>query len=321
VEMAGQLARRGDAGTLEVVELDAYPALRDGVGGLVETLEANVGSGLQFSDLTRVTVPTGGGTAFEIPDELTGEPETVRSLEGVLVHWQPSRVWWEPPKAGESELSHTPPACTSVDGKVPLPGGAFADGGYNANRNLPIMVAGQDHPIRTCKGCPMDEWGSTHKEGRKGKGCKQQILLYLLQEGEILPIIISVPPTSLAVVRTFMVKLSARYEAHYSGFKLSFSLKKIEKSGEATAQLVLRLVGTLDGLRRTSAGGPEEGSAAASALAYSREFASTLTVEDIITASGGNTNGSGVMNGEVLNDAHLGGDFATHELDEEPALS
>jgi hypothetical protein len=317
--MAGTVARRGDAGTLAVAGFDTYPALADGVAGLVDTLEDNVGDGLKFTDLTRITVPTGGGTSFEVVDDLTGERDSVRTISGVLVHWQHSRVWWEAPKPGEPEISHEPPACSSVDGKVPVAGGAFSDTGYNANLNLPVTVVGKG-TIRTCAACPMNEWGSTHKEGRRGKACKQQILMYLLPPDEILPIIVSVSPTSLAIIRNFMVKLSARYQAHHSAFALEFSLKRIEKSGsEPYSQLVPKLVAVLDGMRKGREG-PVSDSPAERALQYSREFAKALTVEDIINASTGNggVSGNGVVNADVLPD-DLGGDFAEHEA--EPVLS
>jgi hypothetical protein len=315
--MAGTVARRGDAGTLAVAGFDTYPALADGVAGLVDTLEDNVGDGLKFSDLTRITVPTGGLSNFEIVDDLTGERDSARTVTGVLVHWQHSRVWWEAPKEGESEISHEPPACSSVDGKVPVSGGAFSDTGYNANLNLPVTVVGAGQ-VRTCAACPMNEWGSHHKAGRRGKACKQQILLYLLQEGEILPVVISVPPTSLAVIRNFMVKLSARFQAHYSGFALELSLKRIEKGGEPFSQLVPRLVAVVDGMRKGREG-PIPDSPAERALQYSREFAKALTVEDVINASTGNgVSGNGVVSEVALPD-DLGGDFAEHEV--EPALS
>jgi hypothetical protein len=316
--MAGTVARRNDAGTLEVAGFDTYPALADGVAGLVDTLEDNVGDGLKFSDLTRITVPTGGLSAFEIVDDLTGERDSARTVTGLLVHWQHSRVWWEAPKEGESEISHTPPACSSADGKVPVAGGAFSDTGYNANLNIPVEVVGKG-TIRTCAACPMNEWGSHHKAGRRGKACKQQILLYLLQEGEILPVVISVPPTSLSVIRNFMVKLSARYQAHHSGFVLEFSLKRVEKSGsEPFSQLVPKLVAVVDGMRKGREG-PVSDSPAERALQYSREFAAALTVEDIIGASTGNGgSGNGAVGDEAL-PADLGGDFAEHEA--EPVLS
>jgi hypothetical protein len=317
--MAGTVARRNDAGTLEVAGFDTYPALADGVAGLVDTLEDNVGEGLRFTDLTRITVPTGGGTSFEVVDDLTGERDSVRTIVGALVHWQHSRTWWEAPKPGEPEISHEPPACSSVDGKVPVAGGAFSDSGYNANLNIPVEVAGKGR-IRTCAACPKNEWGSTHKEGRKGKACKQQILMYLLPPGEILPVIVSVSPTSLAIIRNFMVKLSARFQAHHSAFVLEFSLKRIEKSGsEPYSQLVPKLVGMLDGMRKGREGGPVPDSPAERALQYSREFAAALTVEDIIGASTGNGgSGNGVVSDEAL-PSDLGGDFAEHEA--EPVLS
>lgn len=320
--MAGTVARRNDAGTLEVAGFDTYPALADGVAGLVDTLEDNVGDGLKFTDLTRITVPTGGGTSFEVVDDLTGERDSVRTITGVLVHWQHSRVWWEAPKPGEPEISHEPPACSSVDGKVPVAGGAFSDTGYNANLNLPVTQVTSNGQVthRTCAACPMNEWGSTHKEGRRGKACKQQILMYLLPPGEILPIIVSVSPTSLAIIRNFMVKLSARHQAHHSGFVLEFSLKRIEKSGsEPYSQLVPKLVAVVDGMRKGREG-PVPDSPAHRALQYSREFAAALTVEDVIAASTGSSgaNGNGVIDADALPD-DLGGDFAEHEA--EPALS
>ena len=312
--MAGTVARRGDAGTLEVVQLDNYPALAHGVGGLAEVMDDNVGRRLQLGDLTRITVPTGGATSFEIFDDLTRETENVKYVEGVLVHWRRSRAWWPP--TDNDELSHEPPSCASVDGKFPIPNGEFGDGGAQAHRNIPIMVDGEQR--RSCAKCPMSQWGSHPKEGRNGQACKAGILLFLLQEGETLPVVISVPPTSIKVVENFMVKLSARYATHYSGFKLRFALAKIDKGPNPYSQLVPSQVGVLDGVAPN--GKPDPNSPAGIARLYADEFSQLLTVEDLIEAATGNSaNNGSVINGEVLPD-DLGGDFAEHEI-AEPALS
>lgn len=326
--MAGTVARR-DEGAVSTFDFESFPVLAEGIGALSEVLDANVGDGIKLTDLTRVRFPTGGGTAWEIPDDLSGEPETTRTIRGTLAHWQPSRVYWDPPAEGEPEITNEPPACSSVDGRFPVVGGAFADDGEYAHRNLPVSVEGRGH-VRTCEQCPMNQWGSHPKEGRRGKACKQQILLFVIREGETLPTIVTVPPTSLAVIRSTMVKLSAKYQAHHSQFVFDLSLEKITK-GETYSRLVIRVAGVLDGMRKGRQG-PEPDSPAAAALAYSREFAKMLTPADIIEAaagSGRDTNGHSdrrggasvddVLAGGFDGDDVLGGDFA-HQA-EEPALS
>jgi hypothetical protein len=324
--MAGTVARR-DEGAVATFDYDTFPVLAEGVDALSDVLDANVGDeGIKLTDLTRVRFPTGGATAWEIPDDLTGEPETTRTIRGMLVHWQPSRVYWDPPAEGEPETTNEPPICSSVDGKVPVPGGAFGDDGEYAHRNLPVLVEGRGN-VRTCEHCPMNQWGSHPKEGRKGKACKQQILLFVVREGETLPTIVSVPPTSLAVIRATMVKLSARYQMHFSQFVFDLSLEKITK-GETYSKLVIRVAGLLDGARKGRQG-PVEDSPAASALAFSHEFAKMLTPADVIEAAAGSgreTNGhvrtgasvDDVIPGGLADDDELGGDFAHQE---EAALS
>lgn len=327
--MAGTVARRDDS-AVATFDYESFPVLAEGVESLAEVLDANIGDGIKLTDLTRVRFPTGGGTAWEIPDDLTGEPETTRSIRGVLAHWQASRVYWDPPAEGEPETTNDPPICSSVDGKFPVPGGAFGDDGEYAHRNLPIMVEGRGM-VRACEPCPMNEWGSHWKEGRKGKACKQQILLFVVREGETLPTIVTVPPTSLAVIRNTMIKLSAKYQAHFSQFVLDFSLEKITK-GDTYSRLVVRVAGLLDGVRKGRQG-PLPDTPAAASLAYSHEFAKMLTPADIVEAAAGTGRDNGnddhkarsgasvddVIPDGLAGDDFLGGDFA-HQT-EEPALS
>ena len=313
--MAGTVARREGA-TMAAVDLDNYPALSEGVGGLAQVMEDNVGRSLQLADLTRISVPTGGGQSFEVFDDLIRETENVKYIEGVLVHWRRARSYWPAPEPGQPEITHSPPTCSSVDGRCPVPGGEFADGGEQAHRNVPIMVSGAVQ--RTCRDCPMNEWGSHPKEGRKGKACKEQILLFVLQPGETLPVIISVPPSSKKVVEDFMVKLSVRYSAHHSGFALRFGLTKIEKAGsEPFSQVVPTLAGVLEGIVRGSE--PDPSTPAGVSRQYAREFAELLTVEDLIEAAAGraagNGHANGVMNGEVVSEGDLGGEFAEYEME------
>lgn len=316
--MAGKaVATQGDTGGgVAVLDLADYPALTEGIGELARIMDENAGRTLRLGDLERLKVPTGGGVSFEVTDALTGETDNVRKVLGILVHWRRVRSYWEAPKKGEPEISHDPPVCSSGDGKFPIPGGAFADGGYNEAFNLPVLVNGEAR--RTCRGCPMNEWGSHPKEGREGKACKERILLFLQQAGEMLPTILSVPPTSIKIIEQFMIRLSMKYGAHYSGFQLEFGLTKIEKSGtEPYSQVTVRLVGILDGTARNH---PVSGSPAEVALDFAAEFAALLSEEELVAASNSGGKAAGdTVEGEVLPDG-LGGDFADHDLDQEATV-
>lgn len=313
--MSGTVARR-DGGQMETVKVtdDNFPALVEGVSGVVEVLAENVGGALALTDLTRVPIPPGGGSSWEVPDELTGETESAKEIIGVPVYWQAARVWWPAPAAGEPEVTGAPPECSSADGKHPVYGGAFGDGGARADENPPV------EGVRACEGCPMNQWGSDHK-GTRGKACKEQRLLFLLRqgtedrEGDTLPTLVAVPPTSLAALRRFMVGLTARQRAHYSGFLLSLGLEaKTNATGQKYAMVKPKLVGKLDGVRPTTRGGPVEGSAAHMAYQYSQGFAKLLSPETVVAAAAAQSSTDDDAGGldDLPPDGRFGGDFADH---------
>ncbi|HZE01395.1 MAG TPA: hypothetical protein VE155_06480 [Pseudonocardiaceae bacterium] len=307
--MAGKaVATRGSAG-LETVSVDNYPALIDGVDGLLDVLQDNVGTGLNANDLTRVSAPTGGRLSFEIPDPLNpGRPEMVHALEDVvLIHWQHARSYWPVDPANPDSISHTPPTCSSADGKFPIATGEFGDFGDSRNMNIPLLINGEQR--RTCEGCPMNAFGSHHKGS--GKACKQQLLLFVLREGDLLPTLLAVPPTSLKLVRTFMISLSAKLQMHYSGVRMTFALKEASSNGNDYSQIVPSITGLLEGARKTRLGGPEDGSPAALSYKYAQEFAKVLTVETIVAAAAGPSEDGEVMP-QGLSEDGLGGDFADH---------
>jgi hypothetical protein len=297
----GTVAKRQPTGllaTLEQIDVEDYPALIEGIDGMLEAFGANVGGKLDLSDLVRVGVPTGGDTEWKIPSAL-GAATRVPVIEAIPIHWADSRVYWP-----GVELSSEPPSCWSTDGKTPDPMGLYGDLGDLSHENLPVVVLGAN-PKRLCAGCPMDQWGSSPKEGAKGKACKQQKLLFVLEAQSMLPMLIQVPPTSLAAVRKAMIELTVKTRAHYSGFKLAFSLVERVKNGNKYGEIVVKLAGALPGVRATKAGGPEEGSPAHAAKAYSDAFGALLTPEVLAAAAAGDAPAPS-------GDTGLGGDFADH---------
>lgn len=121
--------------------------------------------GLEFA-LDRVKFPSGGATAFEIPGE-GEEPELTKELKGIIVFNHPAYSFYLQKFTGGSN----PPDCGSFDGKVGIgtPGGRCAECYYN-------------------------KFGSGDGNG---KACKNRRMLYILQEGELFPIMISIPIGSI----------------------------------------------------------------------------------------------------------------------------
>lgn len=149
------------------------------VGNIQEIIRDNLGpmGKVQFE---RVKMPSGGGLAFEVSDE-DGNPQAKSEIVGIIVDHYPVNAYWPEAFGGGS----TPPACSALDG-----------------RN------GIGEPGGLCARCPHNQWGSDD-EGR-GKACKNLHRLYVLPVGEILPMLIAAPPTSLTNISSYMRLLTSK---------------------------------------------------------------------------------------------------------------
>ena len=143
----------------------------------MEIIHANVGEGgISQFDLDSVKVPAGGGTAWEVPS-LEGL-QNVNALEGIIIHWHDTRGYWKGEYAGGSD----PPQCSSQDCKT-----------------------GEGDPGGDCASCPYSKFGSAVKG--EGQACKQSRSLYLVRPGDILPIVVVLPPTSILPMRKYFLRL------------------------------------------------------------------------------------------------------------------
>ena len=164
-----------------------------GETAITEVLAENCGSGFSIFDLPSVKVPAAGGTAWEVP-ALDGS-EHVKELSGVILHMQDQRTYW---MHSMDEGGSGSPDCTSRDA---VHGVALTEDGPGGTAEQP----------RLCATCPMAEFGSG-KGGSQGCSLKTQILL--LQEEQFLPVVVTIPPTSLKAKRKYMLQLtSARKSA------------------------------------------------------------------------------------------------------------
>jgi hypothetical protein len=164
---------------------------------IMELIQTNMGdNGVQIKDLDHITVPTGGGKAFNLSDGVT------TTLTGLIILAPQQNGYW--PKSMEED-PNSPPVCTANDGKT-----------------------GQGSPGGCCAVCPLKEWGSDPKG--KGKACRDMRPIYLLQEEDFLPIVIQTPRMSIKPLQEYFTTLTRKGIPFYSAVT-RVGLKQEQKPG------------------------------------------------------------------------------------------
>ena len=169
---------------------------------------------LRAADLDRIKVPGGGGTAWEV-QTLDGIKH-VPLLRGIVLASKMGRAYWEDEFSGESN----PPDCMSLNG-----------------------LTGEGKPGGNCEACPFNEYESAKKG--KGKACKEQRTIMALLEGDLLPTVLRVPPSSLKAWRSYMMRVS-KGGKRVQHVITDMSLNKAKSSdGISYAEIVFTSAGVL----------------------------------------------------------------------------
>lgn len=155
--------------------------------------------GLQLG-FRRVKIPSGGQVQFELPSDDPDNPDYAKYLEGVIVYSHNANTYWP---TGEDYDDNTPPACQSTDGKL-----------------------GHGIPGGICAACPYNRYGSDTKGTGKGKACKNQRIVYLLRSGEVMPIQLSLSPTSIRPYTDFVNTAFVSRRRGLCGSVVRIGLKK-----------------------------------------------------------------------------------------------
>ena len=151
----------------------------------------------------RVKIPGGGVLQFEVPGDDPENPDYEKNLTGVILFNHATNAYWP---EGSEYSDDTPPLCQSANGKT----------GYGTPGGL-------------CAGCKLNQFGSA--ENGKGKACKNMRTLYLLRSGDVMPIMLVLPPTSIKPFRQFINSVfTLRKRATY-GSVVQIGLKKEESGG------------------------------------------------------------------------------------------
>lgn len=180
------------------------------VGTLLDIFHDNFEDGdIDAFQLPRLKVPSGGGLAWTVPTEDGPKPEAV--VSGVIIHHRTWRTYW----AGKFEDSAggTPPDCSSKDGKIGsgLPGGS-------------------------CLVCPLNEWGSADvaDDTKKGKACKESRAVFFLQDGDMLPTLLLLPPMSIKPFKDYLMLITTKMQKPFWQVKTKFALAQDKNAANIT---------------------------------------------------------------------------------------
>ena len=166
--------------------------------------------GLDFQP-DRIKIPAGGATAFELPGEDDEESQMAKDVTGVILHNHPVYSRYIEKYTGGSN----PPDCGSYDG-----------------------ITGIGNPGGECASCYYNQFGSG--EGQS-KACQNRRMLYILQEGELFPLVLSLPTGSLREFTKY-VKRQLSKGRRLSQVVTKISLKKASSgSGIAFSQAVFSM--------------------------------------------------------------------------------
>lgn len=160
---------------------------------LEETFRANFQDEEIAGTLDRVRMPSGGQTAWTI-ETLEGEEEYPTEILGVIISFHKSRVYWE---SGFDEEQGRPD-CISRDGKI-----------------------GVGNPGGRCDSCPLSKFG----ENDESPPCREQRIVFVLPQENILPIAMVLPPTSILPFKKYLTRLGSRAIPVFS-VVTSFKLEK-----------------------------------------------------------------------------------------------
>lgn len=127
----------------------------------------------------RIKIPSAGSTVFEMPGE-DDEAESVKEFSAVILYHHTLFAYYKSKYTG----GNNPPDCGSFDG-----------------------FTGEGDPGGHCKTCPLNQFGS----GENGaKACKNRRRIYVLREGEIFPLLLSLPTGSLKEFTRYIKRLLSK---------------------------------------------------------------------------------------------------------------
>ena len=191
-----------------------------------------------------IKIPAGGGISYEVPGDDPSSPDSVKEFKAVILYHHPIHSYYKEKFNGGSN----PPDCSSMDGK--------------------IGIMGDTGECRSCGSCPLSKFGSGENGGM---ACKQKRRVFILREGEILPVLLTIPSASLKEFTKYVTRLLQKGKKTNS-VVTKFSLKKAQNStGITYSQVVCSVDRALS---------PEEQKCIAAMTEQVKAFAGRVSIEE-----------------------------------------
>ena len=181
--------------------------------------------GISSFNLSKLSIPAGGMTAFEVDDPIKGQSveQTVRAVIACVKAGQ--KAWWS--TSVEDGGAGSPPDCKSEDGVT----------GFGNNTLEPTTEAASFK----CATCPWNQWES-NRGGGMGKDCQDHSLMFFFMENRRLPTVLKVPATSLKALQRYAMAL-IDHGKRLEGVITEISLKKAtSRGGIVYSELDLRMI-------------------------------------------------------------------------------
>lgn len=179
--------------TKDIAKVQEYAIMQKGqMDKIKEMMAENLGEDakITFSDLPRISCPSGKSTTWLIPDiEAAGGVIETKAITGIIMMTQSTRQYWE--VSFDESGGGTPPDCSSED-----------------------AVTGRGNPGGDCINCILSEFDQDTGRQR----CKESRLIFMITPDDILPIMISAPPTSLKNVRKYLMGLISKQKYAYTAY-------------------------------------------------------------------------------------------------------
>lgn len=210
-----------------------------GMDEVRDLIAANIGSEeITGFDLPRAINPSGKGTKFTIPD-IDGQDELTDQITGVIVYHKLGRNLWSGDYKGGGER----PLCSSVDG-----------------------VMGEGDPGGNCAECPFSKFGPNREKPK----CKVAKQIFMIREGELLPLLVNVTAVNINEPRRYLLSLLSKKRLKFNHVISRIKLEPAKSSeGFDYAKTVFSMVGVLSPEQRQAM---EEMTAIFAPLLAGRQF-------------------------------------------------
>ena len=187
----------------------------------IETVMADLGDILSRRIFGVITIAGGGAGVFKVLEP--GAEETtngVQAIEGVILASHLVNVRWGHDFGTRQQGER--PICRSMDGLTGVE-----------------EETGETH---SCAACPFNQFGD---DGQR-KACSNKRQLYIMREGDLLPMLLSLPPSSLKAYDNYRVLASLTLRAPMNALVTRITLKnKTSAGGSEYSSPVFTAIGRL----------------------------------------------------------------------------